>query len=327
MFDSGTNIDVHLPKFHSRWWAWNTHVHTIWFSQFEEKKKVDCKRFEIETPDDDFLELDILDLDNNKPVVALFHGLEGSSERIYIRNLMYDLKEAGFSSVALNFRGCGSRLNKQKRFYHSGETSDYLLLFDWIRKEFPGRPVYAVGFSLGGNALVKSLGELGASHPVQKAVAVSPPYDLREGSINLHRGFNRIYEYRFIQTLAKKAALKKVHYPDIPRFHGNSVYEFDDQVTAPIHGFDSADHYYETCSSKHFFKTVRKPLLVIHSKQDTLCPLEFAPFDDLESNSYIETVFTQQGGHVGFMSTPNNWLNRTILSWLDSPNDSYLADV
>ena len=327
MSNSITDAKVDLPDFHPKWWALNTHVHTIVPSQFQTKKEVVCKRVEIETPDDDFLELDVLNLENENPVVVLFHGLEGSSERIYIRNLMHDLEQSGYSSVALNFRGCGSRLNRQRRFYHSGETSDYKRTFDWVTGHFPGKTVFAVGFSLGGNALVKSLGELGDAHPASKAVAVSPPYDLREGSVNLHKRFNRLYEYRFLRTLSRKATLKRAVYPDIPVFSGNSIYEFDDQVTAPVHGFDSAEHYYETCSSKHFYKHVKRPLLLIHSKEDTLCPIEFAPFEDIESNSFIETRFTKTGGHVGFLSSPGNWLNRTILAWLDNPNDSYLNPV
>ncbi|GAB5410198.1 MAG: hydrolase [Balneolaceae bacterium] len=306
----------HKP-FNSKWWAFNGHIHTV-VSSFGEVKPVEVNRIEIGTPDDDFLELDVLKLNNNNPVIALFHGLEGSSERFYIRNLMYDLKFAGFSSVALNFRGCGSRINKQQRFYHSGETSDYKLFFDWIGSHFPGLDIYAVGFSLGGNALIKSLGELKEKHSVQKAVTVSPPYDLKAGSLNLENGFNRIYSYRFLKTLVEKLKSKKTQYPELPTFEGSTLYEFDDQITAPVHGFSSADHYYETCSSKQFLKDVRKPLLIIHSKEDTLCPLEFAPFSEIEKNAFITTIFTEKGGHVGFLSSPKNWLNQTIIHWLQS---------
>ncbi len=275
-------------------------------------------RIEISTPDNDFLEVDLVDLENSKPIVALFHGLEGSSERFYIRNLMFDLQEAGFSSAALNFRGCGSRLNIQPRFYHSGETSDYATLFKWIRNHFPENPIFAVGFSLGGNALIKSLGEEGNEHPVTRAVAVSPPYDLKAGSLNLEHGFNRVYAYRFMRTLIQKLELKRANYPVLPTFNGNTIYQFDDKVTAPVHGFNSADHYYETCSSKHFLGDVNKSLLLIHSKQDTLCPLRFAPFNIINKNPVITSIFTDKGGHVGFISSPKNWLNQTIVNWLQS---------
>ncbi len=302
--------------FKSAKWAFNGHVHTVASSQFLPIAEVDCNRVEIPTPDEDFLELDIADGDTDKPVVTIFHGLEGSSERFYVRNLMAELSLHGLTSIAMNFRGCGSRINEKPRFYHSGETSDYFTLFDWIQHQYPDRRIYAVGFSLGANALIKSLGETLKNHPVTKAVAVSPPYDLKRGSINLQTGFNRVYEFRFMRTLRNKLQLKQDQFPNIPNFHGSTLYDFDDQITAPVHGFDNADHYYESCSSKGFLGDVKTPLLIIHSKQDTLTPLEYAPFSVIESNPNISTIFTKRGGHVGFISSPRNWLNQTIVEWL-----------
>lgn len=301
--------------FKPKWWAINVHVHTV-VSSFNEVLPIEFERIEIPTPDDDFLEIDLVLLEDDSPIVALFHGLEGSSDRHYIRNLMTVLKQSGFSSVALNFRGCGSKPNLQKRMYHSGETSDYDTLFKWIHSCYPEKPIYAVGFSLGGNALVKSLGEEGDEHLVNRAVVVSPPYDLGEGSLNMNRGFNKVYQKRFINTLVEKADQKRERFPDVPQFTGSTVYEFDDQVTAPVHGFKDADDYYTQCSSAQFYKSVQRPLLVIHSKEDSLCPLDYAPFEDIESNPNIETLFTEKGGHVGFLSSPPGWLNRTILDWL-----------
>ena len=307
-----------MSDFKSAWWAFNAHVHTIVPSQFSRPLPVPCTRIEISTPDNDFLELDVYRASNSAPVVALFHGLEGSSERFYIRNLMHELMEAGISSVAMNFRGCGSRMNNLPRFYHSGDTGDYNVLFDWISKEFPGCPMYAVGFSLGANALIKSLGELKEHHPVQKAVGVSPPYDLKKGSWNLHKGFNRVYEYRFLRTLASKLEEKRKVFPEMPMFSGSSIFDFDDQITSKLHGFKDGADYYDSCSSGQFIKHVQKPLLLIHSKVDTLTPLKYAPFQDIEANPHIETKFTEKGGHVGFVSSPRNWLNQTIVNWLQS---------
>ena len=318
---SSKNDYFQFPKFKSKWWAWNGHVHTIFASQFLKIRNIPAKRLEIKTPDNDFLELDVLEHSDPKGTVALFHGLEGSTERIYIRNLMSDLYETGYSSVALNFRGCGHKMNNQKRLYHSGETSDYKLVFEWIKKQFSGIPVYAVGFSLGANALIKSLGEEGSAHLSDKSVAVSPPFDLLKGSIDMHSGFNRLYEYRFIQTLTKKAELKRKQFPEIPEFKGKSMYDFDNEITGPIHGFKNAEDYYEQSSSKHFVRDVQRPLLIIHSKQDTICPLEYAPHDELAKNPFIKTLFTRRGGHVGFLSNPPNWLNRTIIHWFEQPND------
>lgn len=312
---SATNSHLIFTDFSPKWWAKNAHIQTIIPSLFSSVRSPQVDRVEITTPDNDFLEIDICDLNNSNPIIALFHGFEGSSERYYIRNLMFDLQVAGFSSVALNFRGCGSKMNLQKRMYHSGETEDYSTLFTWIQNTFPQNDIFAVGFSLGGNALTKSLGELKSDHPIRRAVAVCPPYDLKEGSLKMHQGINRLYEERFLRTLRKKVHIKKQQFPDFPTFTGSSVYDFDDQITAAIHGFDSADHYYELSSSKHFLKEVKKPLLVIHSKEDPLCPIEFAPFSDIQNNSCLETLFTDKGGHVGFIGTSENWLNMQIIQW------------
>lgn len=311
-----TTTRISLEPFEPVWWAWNAHVHTIVASQFSKVKKPEHERVEIGTPDEDFLEVDVCIQNTQKPIVALFHGLEGSTDRYYIGNLMTHLERAGFSSAALNFRGCGTRMNNQPRFYHSGETEDYRTFFKWISETYPEKKIYAVGFSLGGNALVKYLGEEGNESRVQRAVAVSPPYDLKEGSIQLHEGFNRLYEINFLNTLVQKLE-KKRQKMKMPAFSGSSIYEFDDQVTAKLHGFEGADDYYHQCSSKHFYGDVKTNLLVIHSKQDTLCPIEFAPFNVIEANPCIQTCFTEEGGHVGFLSSPKDWLFRVILQWLE----------
>lgn len=315
---SSTEKEIELKPFKPIWWALNAHVHTIVASQFSPIKKPDFKRYEIVTPDEDFLEVDVSDTHTEKPVVALFHGLEGSTDRYYIANLMTELKEAGYTSAALNFRSCGSKMNRQPRFYHSGETEDYRTFFEWLQKKYPNKAIYAVGYSLGANALVKYLGEEGEHAKVERAVAVSPPYDLRGGSINMHKGINRLYEKKFLTTLAEKLKLKREEFPEIPKFTGNSIYDFDDQVTAPMHGFESADDYYHQCSSKHFYRKVTSDLLVIHSKADTLCPIQYAPLDLMEDHPSIQTLITNEGGHVGFLSSPKGWLFETIIKWLDA---------
>ncbi|HET8866162.1 MAG TPA: alpha/beta fold hydrolase [Gracilimonas sp.] len=311
-----SHSNIQLEPFEPVWWAWNTHVHTVVASQLTRAEKPDHQRLEVPTPDDDFLEVDVSLVNSDKPIVALFHGLEGSTDRHYIANLMGLLKEKGFSSAALNFRGCGSKMNLRPRFYHSGETQDYRTFLGWLKRTYPEKQIFAVGYSLGANALVKYLGEEKDQSLVQRAVAVSPPYDLKEGSIRLQHGFNRIYEIRFLKTLVEKLELKRQTFSDMPEFHGNTIYEFDDQVTAKLHNFEGADDYYHQCSSKHFYGDVKTDLLVIHSKEDTLCPIEFAPSDMMNQNPCIQTCFTDEGGHVGFLSSDPGWLYRVILKWL-----------
>jgi len=311
-----TDFDEIIP-FRPAPWCPNGHFHTIGKSLFSTTAKPDCRRIEIPTPDNDFLELDVIDQENSAPVIALFHGLEGSTDRYYMTELMRDLIRKRYSVVGVNFRGCGSRMNRRRRFYHSGETNDYQTVFSWIRERFNDPVIGAVGFSLGGNALVKSLGEEGEHHPVSAAVAVSVPYDLKRGSMVISTGFNRVYEYRFLRTLRKKLDQKRRKYPDLPRFNGSTLYEFDDQVTAKIHGFRDADDYYRRCSSKHFIGEIQRPTLLIHSREDPICPIEAMPVGDIRKNTALDYIITDSGGHVGYWSRPRGWLNQSIVDYLN----------
>lgn len=315
-----TNLKYILP-FHTAAWHLNGHFHTIGPSLLPNSGKPEHQRIEIPTPDDDFLELDVCTIQNSLAVVTLFHGLEGSTDRYYISRLMRVLAENGYSVVAVNFRSCGSRMNLRKRFYHSGETEDYATVFKWIGQAFPDQKMGAAGFSLGGNALLKSLGELQGDHPVDVAVAVSVPYDLALGSKSISMGFNRIYEYRFLRTLRKKLNEKRRIHPDLPVFAGNTLFGFDDQVTSKIHGFKDAGDYYESCSSKHFVSFIQKPALLIHSSQDPICPVSTMPMDDIQKNPSLNYIVTPQGGHVGFWSKPSGWLDQTVLNFFDQNFD------
>lgn len=176
--------------------------------------------------------------------------------------------------------------------------------------------VGAVGFSLGANALLKSLGEEGEAHPADAAVGVSVPYDLRLGSINLSGGFNRVYDCRFVRTLRKKLEQKRNTYPELPSFNGSTLYEFDDQVTSIIHGFKDAEDYYARCSSRKFISSVKKPTLLIHSEEDPLCPIDGMPVGAIKENPHLNYIITDEGGHVGFWSEPEGWLNYIIISYL-----------
>ncbi len=310
-----TNLQ-YIVSFPSARWCFNGHIHTIACSLLGDTDPPPVERIEIPTPDDDFLELDCATSADSESVVVLFHGLEGSSERYYIVSLMKELLEEDYSVVAVNFRSCGSRLNNQPRFYHSGETGDYATVFNWVTKKYPDQKIAAVGFSLGGNALVKSLAEEGGPHPVDTAVAVSVPYDLRLGSLMLSKGIRRVYGYRFLRTLRKKLELKRQEFPDLPAFSGSTIYEFDDQVTAPIHCFKGADDYYERCSARQFVEEIETPTLLIHSREDPLCPIEAMPVDKVIANPQTDFIITDKGGHVGFRSRPKRWLNYAIRTYL-----------
>lgn len=305
------DFNNHFP-FISAPWCFNGHAHTIMCSLLFESPELHSQQISIPTPDNDFLEIDYLGSPENCGVVTLFHGLEGNSRRYYITQLARQLNRDGFHTIAFNFRSCSGRMNRQKKFYHSGETDDLETLFDWISNKFPNLPVFAAGFSLGASSILNYLKKHGTHHPVYAAAAISTPFDLKKGSLNLNSGFNKVYNRSFLQSLIDKLEQKRTNYPDLPEFNGSTLYEFDDTVTAPLHGFMDADDYYSNCSSAFFIDQIKTSTLVIHSQEDPLCPFRWTPVDQIQSNPVIEACYPRRGGHVGFWSMPPGWLNRVV---------------
>lgn len=298
-------------------WCVNGHGHTILCSLLFTSPSVHYEREIINTPDDDFLEIDIIEKDKNSPIAVLFHGLEGHSKRYYITRMAQNLSERGFSVVAVNFRSCGSKINLNKRFYHSGETEDLQLVFEWTTSYFPNSPLFTAGFSLGASAILNYLNKHKTNHPVDAAAVISTPFELRKGSLNLEKGINRIYSIQFLKTLVDKLNQKRKIFPDLPEFSGSTLYEFDDQITAPIHGFKDADDYYRSCSSSFFMDRINTNSLIIHSKQDPMCPFKWTPVGSITKNPSLTSCFTDQGGHVGFWSLPPGWLNNTVARYFE----------
>src|SRR6056297_628483 len=304
---------IHANGFQSAPWCVNGHVHTILCSLFLQAPHILAEEVRIDTPDGDFLNLDVRELNTTSPVAILFHGLEGHARRYYIKRLTKHLLERNFSVVAVNFRSCGGIMNRKKRSYHSGETEDLHTVFKWVEQYFPNAEYYtAAGFSLGASTLLNYLNKHGKHHLLDKVAAVSTPFELKKGSLNLEKGFNRLYSKSFLVTLEKKLKIKKEMFSDLPDFTGSTLYEFDDQVTAPIHGFESADHYYESCSSAFFMHKIKTKTLLIHSQDDPLCPFEWTPLNDIQKNSVLTSSYPQEGGHVGFWSVPSGWINKVI---------------
>jgi uncharacterized protein len=276
------------------------------------------ERVVIDTPDNDFLELDIIEKKSSNPVAVLFHGLEGHTRRYYVAQLADELSVRGFTVVLVNFRGCGSTMNRQRRFYHSGDTEDPETVFGWVREQYPNSPVFSAGFSLGASALLNFLKEHGTHHPLKAFAAISTPFELKKGCRNLETGFNKIYSIRFLRTLVKKLEEKRKTYPDLPEFTGSTLFDFDNQVTAPLHNFEDADDYYQQCSSYYFMDQIRTETLVLHSKEDPMCPFKWTPFRAIAENPNITTCFTEKGGHVGFWSLPPGWLNTSVADYFGS---------
>ena len=287
------------------------------------------ERERVETEDGDFLDLDWgPDPAPDAPVVLVLHGLEGSSRRRYVRNVCRALLAHRIRPVAMNFRGCSGEPNRSLRFYHSGETSDPTAVLELIRRRHPGRRVGAMGFSLGGNMLLKLMGERsdGGRALVDAAVAMSVPYDLAAGCDLLERTrMGRVYSEYFMRSLRGKVATKRERLADVLDLdavdRARSIRAFDEHVTAPLNGFAGASAYYEACSSERFLGGVRVPTLLLHARNDPFLPPHAIPETAARANPALVWSLQDGGGHVGFLEgTP--WAPRF---WADEASADFLA--
>ena len=292
------------------WWVPGRHAQTLWGRLFRRAPSVASRLERWDTPDEDEIEVHRLDATRHgAPRLVLLHGLEGTIRSNYIQGTLALARQHGWAADVLIFRGCGTRMNRQPRIYHSGETSDLQLLVDRVVKENPNQPVVLAGFSLGGNVLLKWLGEQGSALPVQVrgAAAVSVPFDLEAGARHIERGFSRIYTYHFLRSLMEKARTKLVAYPglfnDSKLEEARTLYDFDDIVTAPVHGFTSAHDYYSRSSSLQYLARIRTPTLLLSALDDPFLPTETSDAVLLvsRSNEFLAAEFYPRGGHVGFV--------------------------
>ena len=295
-------------SFKPAWWLPGPHLQTLW--PYFIRRRTDIPLFgeRLELPDGDFVDLCWTSEppgSGSAPVVAVFHGLEGSIDSPYARPMLKQLRDAGWRGVFMHFRGCSGEPNRLARSYHSGDTGDIRFLLETLSARFPDAPLCAIGYSLGGNALLKYLGESGKTAPLRCAVAISVPFLLANGARRLNRGFSRIYQYHLISRLKQKILTKFKDRPaplDIAHVTGlNTFYRFDNDITAPLHGFKSADDYYSRCSSRRFLKSIRVPALILHSRDDPFMTIEAIPEKE-ELAEAVTLELSDRGGHVGFVS-------------------------
>jgi predicted alpha/beta-fold hydrolase len=316
------------PPFRPPLWARSAHAQTLAGKFLRPTPALPIRRERWETPDGDELLLDFADdgLDD-APLVLVLHGLEGNALRPYALLSYQALRAHGVAAVGLNFRGCGGELNRLPRFYHSGETSDPRWVLERLRARWPGRPIGALGFSLGGNVLLKLLGELGGAGPeiVRAAAVVSVPFDLSAGADALESGpVVRAYAGYFLRSLIGKVegkrALLEGHVPVAPALATRTIRAFDDVLTAPLHGFTGAAEYYEKSSSARWLHAVRVPTLVLHSRDDPFLPREALPEAELRANPAFTVQISERGGHVGFVEgspwSPRFWAEETAARFL-----------
>lgn len=309
-------------------WARGPHLQTLVARFLRAPADLPFSRERIVTRDGDFLDLDWgTDPGGDAPIVLVLHGLEGSSRRGYVRNVCAELARRGLWPAALNFRGCSGEPNRTESFYHSGATDDPGEVLDLIRRRHPGRRVGAVGFSLGGNILLKLMGERadGGRSTLDAAVVMSVPFDLAAGCDLLARTpMGRLYTTYFLRSLKRKVRAKEERLRErldlAAVYRARDLKRFDDLVTAPLHGFDSATHYYHESSSARYLDGVRVPTLVMHAVDDPFLPAESIPYGPLQDNPHLDVMLEARGGHVGFLagslSTPRFWADEQVGAYL-----------
>ncbi|HET9450402.1 MAG TPA: hydrolase [Aggregicoccus sp.] len=300
------------------------HAQTIFASLFRSRDVPPSRRERWDTHDGDFVDLDIYDGVPGAPHVVLLHGLEGSSRSGYVAAILRGAHARGWGATALNFRSCSGEPNRLIRSYHSGETGDALGVLRRVRAQQPG-PLFAVGFSLGGNVLCRLLEETGDAAPVDAAAAVSVPYDLEACARRLNEGggLQRVYRARFLRSLKKKAREKARRFPgafDLQAVEdARGLIAFDDVYTAPLHGFRDARDYYARASSGPHLGDIRRPTLLLSAVDDPMVPAPGIP-PEAALNPHLTLLQTPHGGHVGFVGgelhAPRFWAEEQVLHFL-----------
>jgi predicted alpha/beta-fold hydrolase len=319
---------IDTTGFKPAWWLRNPHLQTLWPALCRRSPGPHRTRERLRTGDGDFVDVDWCGR-APAPIVMVLHGLSGSSRSKYIEGMQVALFKRGFRSVALNFRGCGGQPNLTARCYHSGDTEDLGYLYRQLRIREPDTPLAAVGFSLGGNVLLKWLGEQGRALDLFGAAAVSVPMQLHLCADRMDSGFSRLYRNHLLHELKQYVQQKREYL----RRRGNfqeaeklerlgdlsalrSFWEYDDRVIAPLYAFRDVHDYYQKSSSRQFLKFIRTPTLIVHALDDPFMTPAVIPGED-ELSSYVHLEITRGGGHVGFISggipgLPRYWLEQRI---------------
>ena len=294
-------------QFKTACWLPDQHSQTLFPTLFRRQIPLTLTEEVLELPDGDFVELSWTPSTESGPIIALFHGLEGSVESGYAQGVLKVVRDLDWQGVLMHFRTCGKKGNSLPRWYHSGDSPDIDYFIEVLRTRYPDRPLGAFGVSLGGNALLKYLGEKGDKSPLSAAMAVSVPFDLANTAQHLTTGFSRVYQRHLISLVRKKVLAKHKEMPlpmDLEAFNQARTFYHVDNMAAKLHGFDSADDYYDKASAHQFLKVIKVPTLVLHSENDPFMTPEAIPSQsELSENVTLE--LTKKGGHVGFVYGKN----------------------
>lgn len=316
--------------FKPAWWLKNRHAQTVYSSlPLSRAPKTRLLSETLELPDGDVTVVDWMEEgpgpESGAPILVILHGLEGSSESTYARMLLKAASDHGWRAAVLHFRDCGDYRNRLPRRYHAGETGDIRYFLESLRSGGHEGPMVATGFSLGGNVLLKYLGENGVNTPLDAAVAVSVPLNLHDSADALSDGFSKVYQYHLIKKMKKAIRRKFDQYTAAFDWHrtmaAKTFAEFDDAVTAPLHGFAGIDEYYDKCSSMGFLPAIRMPTLIINALDDPFMTPAAIPAPSKLPDA-VQLEISSYGGHIGFIDggtpwRPTYYLPDRIIGFLD----------
>ncbi len=319
--------------FKPAWWLPSPHMQTLWGPMFRHPAPLQRRRERLWLEDGDFLDLDWYGRHApDTPLVLVLHGLTGSSNSLYVLGLQQALSARGWASVALNWRGCSGEPNLLPRSYHSGVSEDLAETLRHLRAQRPMAPLYAVGYSLGGNVLLKYLGEHGGDSGLQGAVAVSVPFRLDQCADRISQGFSRFYQAHFMREMVAYVKSKQrlfAHQGMADRLtileklgpldDLSSFWEFDARITAPLHGFADVQDYYRRASSHYYLDRIQTQTLIVQAVDDPFVSADCLP-QAAQLPACVELELHPGGGHVGFIDgsprQPGYYLERRIPLWL-----------
>ncbi len=294
------NTGTYKPKLFFQ----NGHLNTILTNRLRKVENVQYTRKRCDTWDDDFIDFDYSKV-GSKKAVLIFHGLEGNSKRQYAKGMVRIFNENGYDAVVMNHRGCSGELNKLPTAYHSGKTDDVHFGVETVITDY--EEVVLVGFSLGGNMMLKYLGD--NKHPIsdkiKNAIGISVPVHLKDSATQLAKKSNTIYMKRFLKTLKHKTLQKATQFQDLKIteeqiLNCKSFIDYDNLYTAPVHGFKDAEDYWEQCSSKQFLQHIQIPTLLVNALDDPFLGENCYPTGIAKTNNSLTVITPKYGGHVGF---------------------------
>jgi len=310
-------------QFKPAWWLRNPHLQTVWATVTRRQTKIETQRERLELPDGDYLDLDWAGTGHG-PIVLILHGMGGSIESPYSRGFLRAITENGWRGVLMHFRGCSGEPNRLPRLYHSGETEDIAYVVQTLKNREPDTPLAAIGVSLGGSVLINWLGKHKKDKLLVASVAISVPFELKKAANHINKGLSRFYQWYILRdlrrTIINKFKIMKapIDFGDIERL--NTFWEFDNKITAPLHGFLDVHDYYEKASCRPYLKQIEIPTLILQARDDPFMSPDVIP-EPQELSEQVTLEVSETGGHVGFVAgtipwRPVYWMEQRAIEYL-----------